>query len=127
MSNYGTYLSGQQIIAGFRLYNSYENSLDYQLLYLTSYGTFTAILTYSPDSNSIRLKSLSILNFFIMEVTYPNCLERDNEKQNCRVCKSGFRNFMGRCRAIHPFCLNYITDECGGCTGGRKLVAGVCQ
>lgn len=128
INNYGTYLSGGQVLAGFRVYNNYgDNSIDYQLLYLTNYGTFTAILTYSPDSGNIRLKSLSILNFFIMEITYPNCLQRDTDKQNCKVCSRGYRNFMGRCKPFDQFCSAYSTDECGECVSGKKLVQGVCQ
>jgi hypothetical protein len=114
------------MIAGFRLYNPYgDNSLDYQLLLSTNYGTFVAILTYWPDSANIQLKSLSILNFFIMEIDYSNCQEQDNTKQNCKVCNEGFRNFFGRCQAYDPVCIGYISDECGKCGKGR-LSNGIC-
>jgi hypothetical protein len=74
LSNYGNYLSDARLMAGFRLYNPYgDNSLDYQLLLSTIYGTFVSILTYWPDSANIQLKSLSILNFNIMEIDYSNC------------------------------------------------------
>jgi hypothetical protein len=71
LSNYGNYISGSQTIAGFRLYNTYgDNSLEYQLLISTNYGIFVSILTYWPVTGNIQLKSLSILNFFIMEIDY---------------------------------------------------------
>jgi hypothetical protein len=128
INNYGTYLSNGQVIAGFRVYNNYgDNSLDYQLLYSTLYGTFTAILTYWPDSNRIQLKSLSVLNFFIMEIGYSNCFEQDSLQQNCKVCNDGYRNFMGRCQLYDPSCLRYLTDECGSCVAGKRLFNGLCQ
>jgi hypothetical protein len=78
MGNYGNYLSGSQMMAGFRVYNSYgDNSLDYQVLFSSNYGTFTSILTYWPDSGKIQLKTLSILNFFIMQIDYSNCQQQD--------------------------------------------------
>ena len=116
MDNYGNYLSDGQIIAGFKMYNYYGDScIDYQLLYNTMYGTFIAILTYWPDNNHILLKSLSVINFYIMQIDYSNCFQINQERQNCKICNKGYRNFMGRCQLIDNACLKYITDECGGC------------
>lgn len=116
------------MVAGFRLYNTFgDRSLEYQLLYSTSYGTFVAILTYWPDSGDILLKSLSILNFFIMEIDYSNCDVQDLTQQNCKICKNGFRNFFGRCQAFDLSCAEYLTDECGRCSKGKTLLNGICQ
>jgi len=65
--NYGTYINqGSSLIAGFRGFNNYDDSIDYQLIYKTIYGTFNAILNYNPDNNAIVLKSLSVVNFQIL-------------------------------------------------------------
>jgi hypothetical protein len=127
ISNYGNYLEGEQLIAGFRLHNREDGSLEYQLLYSTSYGTFTSILTFWPDSGNIQLKTLSVINFFIMDVDYSNCAQKDLQQQNCKVCSSGYRNFMGRCGLLDPACSSYITDECGSCISGKNLAFGTCQ
>lgn len=128
MSNYGNYLSGSQLIAGFRIYNTFgDNSLDYQLLYSTNYGTFTSILTYWPDTANIQLKTLSILNFYIMEIDYSNCQVQDLAQQNCKICEDGYRNFFGRCLLYDPYCVSYITDECGKCGNGKSLSNGICK
>jgi hypothetical protein len=128
LGNYGNYLSGSQIVAGFRIYNSYgDNSLDYQVLYSTNFGTFISILTYWPDTANIQLKSLSILNFYIMEIDYSNCQQQDPVQQNCKICNDGYRNFFGRCEAYDPSCIDYITDECRRCGNGKRLSSGICQ
>lgn len=78
MDNYGNYLSDGQMMAGFKIYNYYgDNSMDYQFLYSTMYGTFIAILTYWPDNNRILLKSLSVINPLIMAIDYSNCFQMD--------------------------------------------------
>jgi hypothetical protein len=93
------------MIAGFRAYNSYgDNSLDYQLLYSTIYGTFTAILTFWPNTDNIQLKSLSILNFLIMQIDYSDCFQQDLRNQNCKICNKRYRNFMGRCLPLDSSC-----------------------
>jgi len=49
-NNYGNYISQGKLIAGFKLYNNYAPSIDYQLVYETSFGTFNSIITYFFDS-----------------------------------------------------------------------------
>lgn len=124
ISNYGTYLKGGQLQVGLRLYND-DGSLDYQLITSTIYGTFTAILTYYPNK-PILLKSLSVINFFIMDVDYSNCRQKNIINQNCQICSPGFRNFQGRCKPYNPNCV-YFTDECRSCQGSKRLVNGQCQ
>lgn len=61
------------MVSGFRAYNSYDESIDYQLIYKTIYGTFNAILNHNPSNDEIILKSLSVVNFMILEIDVSNC------------------------------------------------------
>jgi hypothetical protein len=75
--NYGTYVNQGSLIAGFRQFSSYDDSIEYQLLYKTIYGTFNAILNFNPENDAIMLKSLSVINFNILEIDLSNCQVRD--------------------------------------------------
>ena len=62
------------MIAGFKRYNYFgDNSIDYQFVYSTMYGTFLTILTYWQDTDDIQLKSLSVINPYMMAIDYSNC------------------------------------------------------
>lgn len=126
VKNYGNYLGEGVLIAAYRQYNSYSNSLEYQLVYETTFGTFNSILTYFLDSPRILLKSLSVINYFIMEVDFRNCLRRDEQAMNCKVCHPGFRNYMGRCSPYDAKCRKFRSDECDECHTGSKLSRGRC-
>ena len=93
---------------------------------MTIYGTFNAILSYNLATDAIVLKSLSVINFFIMEIDVGNCMVKDSSQNSCRVCNAGYRNFVGRCRQVDSRCVQYLTDECGACMGGFRLLRGVC-
>jgi len=124
--NYGAYLDQGRIVSGFRQFNSYDDSIEYQLLYKTMYGTFNAILNYNLANDEIILKSLSVINFFILEIDVSNCMIKDDSQNSCKVCNAGYRNFMGRCRQLDSRCIQYLTDECGACMVGSRLSRGVC-
>ncbi len=124
--NYGAYLNQGSIVSGFREFSSFDDSIEYQLLYKTIYGTFNAILNFNLATNAIVLKSLSVINFFILEIDISNCMIKDGSQNSCKVCNAGYRNFMGRCRQLDSSCIQYLTDECGACMNGSRLSRGVC-
>jgi hypothetical protein len=126
LKNYGNYLGEGALIAAYRQFNSYSNSLEYQLVYETTFGTFNSILTYFLDTPRIQLKSLSVINYFILEVDFRNCLRRDEQAMNCKVCQPGFRNYMGRCGVFDGKCRKFRSDECDECQSGSRLSRGRC-
>ena len=126
-ANYGTYVNQGNLTSGFKRYNDYDNAIDYQLIYDTIFGPFNAYITYDPSTSTLTLKSLSVVNFNIMQIDTSNCKKKGENHLWCETCQDNFRNFMGRCRPYDPYCLQYLTDECGACLYTHKLVKGQCQ
>lgn len=126
IASYPNYLDKGKLIAAFRLYQTYDDMLTYQLVYETIYGTFNAIIDWNPFTKEFKLKSLSVVSFPIMDIDLQHCGEADQNKKNCQMCVTGYRNFMGRCRPFEEACLQYTTDECGACARGYELVKGTC-
>lgn len=110
IATYPNYLSNGKLTSAFKQYQTYADILTYQLLYETIYGTFNAIIDINPYTEDLKLKSLSVVSFPIMEIDLDHCKEKDGTGKNCKLCQEGYRNFMGRCRANDPACLQYITD-----------------
>lgn len=125
-SNYGNYLNYGILTSGFKLYNNYDDSIDYQLIFKTAYGTFNAYLNYNLNNGKIILKSLSLITTVILEIDTSNCMIIDPSQTFCKICNPGYRNFMGRCRQFDVNCLQYLTDECGACVSGRTPTKGQC-
>lgn len=110
IATYPNYLSNGKLTSAFKQYQTYADILTYQLLYETIYGTFNAIIDINPYTEDLKLKSLSVVSFPIMEIDLDHCKEKDGTGKNCKLCQEGYRNFMGRCRVNDPACLQYITD-----------------
>jgi hypothetical protein len=123
--DYFYFLRGHTILAGFKRFR--EESIDYQIVFKSTFGTFNAIAEYRPNhARKILLKSLAIINFQSLETSYEGCDARDTVNRNCRTCAVGFRNFKGRCFAVDDKCASYLADECIRCTRGQ-LVHGSCK
>lgn len=65
-SNYGNYINYGVLTSGFKLYNDYDDSIDYQLIFRTAYGTFNAYMNYNLANDLIILKSLSLITTVIL-------------------------------------------------------------
>ena len=50
----------------FKNYNTYDDSINYQLIYKTIFGIFNAFVTYDIWTQKVALKSLSVVNFYIL-------------------------------------------------------------
>lgn len=68
-ANYGNYVRQGTLIAGFKLYEDFDNAIQYQLLYETVFGTFNAFISYNPYTDDLILKSLSVISFPILDIT----------------------------------------------------------
>lgn len=96
LANYANFLSGGKMGTAFKRYSS--NDIEYQILYQSkAYGTFYSICRYNTQSKRVELKSLTVLSFGALRFDFTGCSKVNNEDNNCRVCKRGFRNFKGRC------------------------------
>ena len=71
--NYGNYVNKGQLTSGFKKYNEYDFSIDYQLIYKTIFGPFNAFITLNMETGELTLKSLSVVSFPILEIDVTDC------------------------------------------------------
>lgn len=122
--DYYYFIKEYEIVGGFHKFRG--DSLDYQIVFKSLFGTFNAVLEYRPsNARRILLKSLALLDFSALLPTYEGCESKDLTNRNCTTCAKGYRNFRGRCFLIDDKCLSYVANECFKCK--TTLFQGTCR